>query len=160
MKRSHCTGRGAMASLYVPPFASLHNSSWHSKESLREAKGNLRLQPLDAHTQPLDAHTQSLDGRLQPLDGRTKPANGDFSTLRGTFQHAAIVCAARCECNRSVPEGNRHLQGGSSEPCRRPGSVYSQPLRCRLRGGSDDEAEKRPFRYGALRGCLPVGCTA
>ena len=83
-----------MASLYVPPFASLHNSSWHSKESLREAKGNLRLQPLDAHT-------QSLDGRLQPLDGRTKPANGDFSTLRGTFQHAAIVCAARCECNRS-----------------------------------------------------------
>ena len=153
MKRSHCTGRGAMASLYVPPFASLHNSSWHSKESLREAKGNLRLLPLDAHT-------QSLDGRLQPLDGRTKPANGDFSTLRGTFQHAAIVCAARCECNRSVPEGNRHLQGGSSEPCRRPGSVYSQPLRCRLRGGSDDEAEKRPFRYGALRGCLPVGCTA
>lgn len=69
-----------MASLYVPPFASLHNSSWHSKESLREAKGNLRL---------------------QPLDGRTKPANGDLSTLRGTFQHAAIVCAARCECNRS-----------------------------------------------------------
>ena len=119
MKRSHCTGRGAMASLYVPPFASLHNSSWHSKESLREAKGNLRLQPWDAHT-------QSLDGRLQPLDGRTKPANGDFSTLRGTFQHAAIVCAARCECNRSVPEGNRHLQGGSSEPCRRPG-ISVQP---------------------------------
>ena len=83
-----------MASLYVPPFASLHNSSWHSKESLREAKGNLRLQPLDAHT-------QSLDGRLQPLDGRTKPANGDFSTLRRTFQHAAQTMTARCECNRS-----------------------------------------------------------
>ena len=82
-----------MASLHVPPFAGLHISSWHSKESIREAKGNLRLQPWDAHTQP-------LDGRLQPLDGRTKPANGDFSTLRGTFQHAAIVCAARCECNR------------------------------------------------------------
>ena len=92
MKRSHCTGRGAMASLYVPPFASLHNSSWHSKESLREAKGNLRLQPLDAHT-------QSLDGRLQPLDGRTKPANGDFSTLPSSVQHAANATAA---CRRET----------------------------------------------------------
>lgn len=92
-----------MASLSVPPFASLHNPSWHSKESIQEAKGNLRLQSANVHTQSLDGRLQSLDGRLQPLDGRTKPANGDFSTLRGTFQHAAIVCAARCECNRSVP---------------------------------------------------------
>ena len=108
-----------MASLYVPPFASLHNSSWHSKESLQEAKGNLRLQPLDAHT-------QALDGRLQVADGRTKPANGDFSTLRGTFQHAAQTMTARCECNRSVPGETRHLQGVSSEPCRRPG-ISVQP---------------------------------
>ena len=123
-----------MASLHVPPFASLHISSRHSDESIQEAKGNLRLQPANVHT-------QSLDGRLQSLDGRTKPANGDCSTLRGPLQHAAIVCAARCERNRSVPEGTRHLQGGSSEPCRRP-DVYSQPLRCTLRDGSDDEAEK------------------
>lgn len=25
---------------------------------------------------------------------------------------------------------------------------------------NDEVGEKRPFRYGALRGCLPVGCTA
>ena len=110
-----------MASLHVPPFASLHNSSWHPKESIQEAKGNLRLQPWDAHTQP-------LDGRLQVADGRTKPANGDLSTLRGTFQHAAQTMTARCECNRSVPGETRHLQGGSSEPCRRPGiSVQPAP---------------------------------
>ena len=88
MKRSHCTGRGAMASLYVPPFASLHNSSWHSKESLREAKGNLRLQPLDAHT-------QSLDGRLQPACKRR-------------FQHAAWDISARshrlCSTLRMQPQ--------------------------------------------------------
>ncbi len=117
-----------MASLHVPPFASLHISSWHSKESLREAKGNLRLQPWDAHTQALDGRLQALDGRLQALDGRTKPANGDFSTLRGTFQHAAQTMTARCECNRSVPGETKHLQGGSSEPCRRPGiSVQPAP---------------------------------
>lgn len=142
-----------MASLHVPPFASLHNSSWHSKESLREAKGNLRLQPWDAHTQP-------LDGRLQSLDGRTKPANGDLSTLRGTFQHAAQTMTARCECNRSVLGGTRHPKEALPNHADGRASVCSQPLRCRLRGGSDDEAEKRPFRYGALRGCLPVGCTA
>ena len=142
-----------MASLSVPPFGGLHYSSWHSKESLQEAKGNLRLQPWDAHT-------QALDGRLQPLDGRTKPANGDFSTLRGTFQHAAIVCAARCECNRSVPGETGTSKEALPNHADGRASVYSQPLRCRLRGGSDDEPEKRPFRYGALRGCLPVGCTA
>ncbi len=110
-----------MASLHVPPFASLHNSSWHSKESLREAKGNLRLQPWDAHT-------QALDGRLQPLDGRTKPANGDFSTLRGTFQHAAIVCAARCECNRSVPGGTGISKEALPNHADGRASVYSQPF--------------------------------
>lgn len=142
-----------MASLSVPPFVSLHNSSWHSKESLREAKGNLRLQPANVHT-------QSLDGRLLSLDGRTKPANGDFSTLRGTFQHAAIVCAACCERNRSVLGETRHLQGGFPEPCRRPDISVQPASSVQAAGGSDDEAEKRPFRYGALRGCLPVGCTA
>ena len=142
-----------MASLHVPPLAGLHNPSRHSDESLQKAKGNLRLQPANVHT-------QSLDGRLQSLDGRTKPANGDCSMLRGPLQHAAIVCAACCERNRSVPG----KPGISKEalPSHADGqtSVYSQPLRCRLRDGSDDEAEKRPFRYGALRGCLPVGCTA
>ncbi len=108
-----------MASLSVPPLAGLHNPSRHSDESLQEAKGNLRLQPANVHT-------QSLDGRLQSLDGRTKPANGDCSMLRGTFQHAAIVCAACCERNRSVPGETRHLQGGSSEPCRRP-DISVQP---------------------------------
>ena len=142
-----------MASLHVPPLAGLHNPSRHSDESLQEAKGNLRLQPANVHT-------QSLDGRLQSLDGRTKPANGDCSMLREPLQHAAIVCAACCECNRSVPGETKYLQGCSPELCQRPGSVCRQPLRCTLRDGSDDEAEKRPFRYGALRGCLPVGCTA
>ena len=142
-----------MASLHVPPLAGLHNSSWHSKESIQEAKGNLRLQPWDAHTQP-------LDGRLQSLDGRTKPANGHFSTLRGTFQHAAIVCAACCERNRSVPGKPSISKEDLPNHADGQTSVYSLPLRCSLRDGSDDEAEKRPFRYGALRGCLPVGCTA
>ena len=101
-----------MASLHVPPLAGLHNPSRHSDESIQEAKGNLRLQPANVHT--------------QSLDGRTKPANGDCSMLRGPLQHAAIVCAACCECNRSVLGETRHLQGGSSEPCRRPG-ISVQP---------------------------------
>ena len=108
-----------MASLHVPPLAGLHNPSRHSKESIQEAKGNLRLQPANVHT-------QSLDGRLQSLDGRTKPANGDCSMLRGPLQHAAQTMTARCECNRSVPGETKHLQGGSSEPCRRP-DISVQP---------------------------------
>ena len=96
-----------MASLYVPPFASLHNSSWHSKESLREAKGNLRLQPLDAHT-------QSLDGRLQPLDGRTKPANGDFSTLRMQPQRAGGKQASPRRLFRTMPTAGLSVQPASA----------------------------------------------
>ena len=78
---------------------------------------------------------------------------GHFSTLPSSVQHAANATAA-CRGKPSISKEAlpNHADGQTS--------VYSQPLRCTLRGGSDDEAEKRPFRYGALRGCLPVGCTA
>ena len=78
---------------------------------------------------------------------------GHCSTLPSSVQHAANETAAYwMEPGISKEALPSHADGRAS--------VYSQPLRCRLRGGSDDEAEKRPFRYGALRGCLPVGCTA
>lgn len=139
-----------MASLHVPPLASLHNPSRHSDESIQEAKGNLRLQPANVHT-------QSLDGRLQSLDGRTKPANGDCSMLRGTFQHAAIVCAARCERNRSVLGETRHLQGGSSAPCRRPGISVQPASSMQAAGGSDDEAEKKTVPLRSASWLLACG---
>ena len=78
---------------------------------------------------------------------------GHCSTLPSSVQHAANKTAAcRREPGISKEALPSHADGQTS--------VYSQPLRCTLRDGSDDEAEKRPFRYGALRGCLPVGCTA
>ena len=138
-----------MASLHVPPFASLHNPSCTLKKVFGKLK-EISVCSLGMHIRSLWMAVCSLWMAVQSLQTEISArCVGHFSTLPSSVQHAANATAAcRRETGISKEALPNHADGRTS--------VYSQPLRCRLRGGSDDEAEKRPFRYGALRGCLPA----